>query len=136
LTDNVSVAINVAGTNALGDYLVSEILNTRILMGEAPQATSPPLVPAPSDTTPVTPNSPTRTDLRADVLAQDVANTQTLFGIQSTTGSAGALPAIPGETPQQLATVALESSNIASQFSNIETLFGSLGLGTNTNEYA
>jgi hypothetical protein len=132
------MAINVAGTNALGDYFVSEILNIRTLMGDSPQASSLPLIPAPAASTPATPGSPARTNLQAQVLAQNVANTQTLFGIQSANdGSAiDSLPPIPGETPQQIASVALQSSNIASEFSNIATLFGSLGLGTTTNTVA
>jgi hypothetical protein len=138
------MSINVAGTNALGGYLISEIANTRTLFGLPPDTSSSPIIAVPGSSpattaTTTTPQTPTRTDLRTDVLAQQVANTETLFGISSTTGdtqSPGALPADSNQTAQQVAFAAIQSSNIASHFSNIATLFGSLGLGTNTNTSA
>jgi hypothetical protein len=124
--------INVAGTNAIADYLLSEIRNVRTLMG-TPQGSALPVVPTPSGSTPGSSKPPTAADLQAQVRDQNLANTQTLFGIQNTTTDAGSLPPIAGETAQQLAFVAIQSSNIASEFTNIATLFG---LGTNTNTHA
>jgi hypothetical protein len=132
----MGMAINVAGTNALGDYLVSEIANVRTLMGLAPQANPAPVTAAPPDSTSGIPAAPAKTDYAADALAQQVANTQTLFGIQSTSDSGANLPPLASETPQQIAFVAIQESYIASEFSNTATLFGSLGLGTNTNTNA
>jgi hypothetical protein len=132
------MAINVAGTNALGDFLVSKIVNARILMGMEPQPGSPPPVWAPSSGAPPTFAAATPTELQAQVSAQKLANAQMLFGIASASSddSAGSLPPIAGETPQQLSVVAIKSSIIEQEFSNIATLFGSLGLGTNTNTNA
>jgi hypothetical protein len=133
------MAINVAGTNALGDYLVSEIVNTRTLMGLAPQANSLPAASASATagSTPGTPGAPTRTDMQAQVLAQETANAQTLFGVPSTSqGGSDPLPPIAGQTPLQIANVAIQSSNLESEFANIATLFGSLGLGANTDTNA
>jgi hypothetical protein len=122
----------------LGDYLVSEITNVRTLMGLGPQTTPalPVAAPAGGSTSSTAP-TPVKTDYRADALAQQVSNTQTLFGIQSSTdGSVGSLPPLAAESSQQIAFVAIQNQNIASEFSNIATLFGSLGIGTNTNSRA
>jgi len=133
----MGIAINVAGTNALGDYLVSKITNIRTLMGIAPQANLAPVAAAPPGSTSGTAAAPAKTDFAADARAQRVANMQTLFGMQSTSaGSAGLLPPLASETPQQSAFVAIKESVIASEFSNTATLFGSLGLGGNTNTNA
>lgn len=129
------MGINVAGTNAIGDYLASEISNARTLMGAVPQTLPAPPAAAPSGSAATVASQ--RANFASQVLAQRVANTQALFGIQSAdAANTSALPPLSTQTPQQLAYVAMQSSNIASQFSNIATLFGSLGLGTTTNTSA
>jgi len=117
------MAINAAGTKALGDYLVSRIVNARTLMGLGASTGS---------------SQPTTTaQLRDQVRAQKLANTQILFGIPTAdNANANALPPLASQTPQQLATVAVQSSRIALQFSTIATLFGSRGIGSNTNTSA
>jgi len=127
------MAINVAGTNALGDYLVSEIVNARTLIagatstaGSTPAALA--LQPPPQILTPLS-----KSQLSDQVRAQELANTQILFGLPSTAdASTSALPPIPGQTAQQLMNVSVQSSRIALQFSTIATLFGP-ALGANTN---
>lgn len=116
------MAINVAGTNAIGDYLVSKIRNIRTLVGAAPPA-APAAQAAATSGVPASPATK-RAELLAQVNAQNVANTQTLFGIRSANDqSAGGLPPLASQTPQQLAFVAIQSANIAAKFSNIATLF-------------
>jgi hypothetical protein len=127
------MGINVAGTNALGGYLTSQIVNTRELIAGA---TGQPTTTAPATSLPAT--GPTTQDqLQAAVRAQNLADTQTLFGLSATPDAGTSeLPAIPGQTAQQLTIVAIQSSQLALQFSTISTLFGSGGIGANTDTQA
>ena len=134
--DKASMAINAVGTNAVGDYLASEVANTRVLFGLAPQTDAQAAAPVPS-TSGSPPATLTRTQLQTEVLAQEVANTQTLFGIgTSSSESPAGLAPDAAETPGQQAFVAMQSSLITSEFSNVATLFGSIGLGNNTDSNA
>ncbi len=123
------MAINVAGTNALGDYLVSQITNTRTLIdGATADASSSPFGAALAAET-ATPQQPlSTTALHAQVSADNLANTQMLVG-QSGTSDAETLATIPGES-------SLEAAQLASQFSTATTLLGSNAIGTNTNTTA
>lgn len=151
--DTTSMSYNVAGTTALGDYLVSQIQNTRLLFGESPTTGVPAgaltasapvtggAAPTPATGASGSAASPpaTPTSLAQDLAAARLANTQTLFGITPTAGDspqAGALPTIAGQTPLQIEQVAIQSSLIAQQFTNISTLFSSIGLGGNVNRVA
>jgi hypothetical protein len=123
------MAINVAGTNALGDYLASEIANARTLIGGATSnASSSPIgaALAAEMAVPQQPLSPTQ--LQSQASADNLANMQMLFGDQSAADVNWA-PAIPGET-------ALQSSQFAAQFATVATLFGSNGVGANTDVQA
>jgi hypothetical protein len=118
------MAINVAGTNALGDYLASEIANARTLIGGATSnASASPVGAALAAETAVPPQPLSPTQLQNQVSADNLANVQMLFGDQSAT-DANSVPAIPGET-------ALQSSQFAAQFATVATLFGSNGVGAN-----
>jgi hypothetical protein len=146
-TDTLRMAINAAGTNALGDYLVSKLANVRTLMGVTDQLGLIPLnsTPAGSTSSGATSTSgatsssklPTPTQLQAQVRAQNLANMQILFAMPGATDSnANVLPNIEGETSQQIANVSIQSSRSALEFSTIATLFGSGGIGRNTNTSA
>jgi hypothetical protein len=133
------MAINVAGTNALGDYLVSEIANVRTLMGMPTTSSSAPSLGSSAVPATAAPQKAlTPTQLRDDVRAQALLNTQILFGLPTATNNAdaGALPAIAGQTPQQLREVSVQSSRIALEFATIATLFGPRGIGGNTDTAA
>ncbi len=128
------MGLNVAGTNAIGDDLVSQIQNTRVLFGEAETAGS-----GATTTASASSQLPTHAQLSQELAAAQLANTQTLFGSSQTTAAASAtdsLPTVAGQTPQEVEQVSIQSSLIAQQFANTSTLFGSLGLGENVNTAA
>jgi hypothetical protein len=131
------MAINLAGTAALGDYLVSRIANARTLMGLGNPGSGSPMLESAVSATAMPHKAMTATQLQDQVRAQRLANTQILFGVPTTADvNANALPPIAAQTPQQLVTVAVESSRIALQFATIATLFGSNRIGAHTNSTA
>jgi hypothetical protein len=139
--DNLRMAINAAGTNALADSLVSNLANIRTLMGVTDQMGLIPLNSAPAAPTwPGTTSAtklPTPAELQAQVRAQNLANMQILFGMPSAGESnASLLPNIAGETARQIANVSIQSSRIALEFSTMATLFGYDAIGANTNTRA
>jgi hypothetical protein len=136
--DSAYMAINVAGTNALGDYLASEITNARILMGIPTSGSGASPLGSTVPASAATPQKAlTAMQLQDQVRAQELANAQILFGVPGANNAgASTLPPIGAQTPQQLANVAVQSSRIALEFSTIATLFGWNGIGANTDSAA
>ena len=130
------MGINVTGSNALGDYLISRIDNARVLFGE-PTAPSVAALGAASSPDAGKATLPTHAQLAREQAAANLANAQTLFGTpQAAPDSAvspSALPPNSGQTAHQVLMAGIESSVIAQQFSNTATLFSSLGLGAQVN---
>lgn len=138
-TDTAGMDINVAGTQAVGDFLASQIQNTRILMGEIPDPMTTPTVPPVASTSTAAGSVPSGTQLRQEVEAARAANTQVLFGITPSTPTlpdAAFVPAVAAQTPVQLAATGNEADLVAQKQQTASTLLNSLGIGAKFNTNA
>jgi hypothetical protein len=127
------MAINVAGTNAIANYLVGQIQNTQILFGEAAPTFGP------SAATPAPGTALTPSQLAQQVASAKLSNTDALFGLpaQSTDPLQSALLAsFDGASAQVISPATLPAAAEAQSAATTATLFGSLGYGANVDALA
>jgi hypothetical protein len=111
--DTPFMAITVAGTNAVGDHLVSPIHGAGIPFGESAQGART----SPDQSAPLA--SATRS-----VSAAPLPPTP------------APLPAVAEEQPQHIAASAIQTALLREQPDTISTLFASAGIGTNLSTFA